>query len=141
MDKEKKSFTQKMSEESMYYLLTCLSEDEDFKITEEGSHVFFYRYICYKLIHYVTDLLACFFLAVSAVFMYSTLIEYGVPTWILVIAGLGLFSLLKKASHLKNIEYSIGVGLLVARTIEAFPDYYISKKKEPEEEKEDGRTE
>lgn len=141
MDKEKKSFAQKMSEESMYYLVTCLSEDEDYKITEEGFNVFFYRYISYKLIHCVTDLLACFFLAVSTVFMFSTLIELGVPKCILVVAGLGLFSLLKKASRLRSVEYSIGVGRLVARTIDVFPDYYISKKKEPEEEKEDGRTE
>lgn len=137
--KEKKTFTQRMSEESMYYLVTCLSEDEDYKITEDGFNIFFYRYILYKIAHGLTDLLACFFLAVFVVFMFSTLMELGVPNWILIVTGLGQISLLGKVSRLRSVEYSIGVGHLVARTIEAFPDYYISKK--PEEDKENGGSE
>lgn len=137
--KEKKTFGQRMSEEAMYYLLTCLSDDEDYKITEEGVNIFFYRYILYKVVHGLTDLFACFFLAVSTVFMFGTLMEVGVPKWMLIGAGIGLFSLFRKAFRLRTVEYSIGVGHLVARTIDTFPEYYISKK--PEEDKEDGGSE
>lgn len=135
---EKKTFREKMKEESMYYLFSCLSSDE-YTVTDDGIVIFYYRYVTHKVLHGIVDIAALFFVAVALVFLFSTLIELGISKPILWLSEIGCLAAIRRTASLRSLEYSISVGRLVARTIEAFPDYYIPI--EPKEEEENGRTE
>lgn len=137
--KEKKTSGQRLREEAMQYLFTCLSPDDGYSITDEGIMIFFYRYVVYKTLHFVEDLLIWFFWAVVIVLTTHLLLTVESNTGIIAFTIFGNFMLLCRLNRLKSLEYSLGVGRVVARLCEKFPEYYILE--DSEEEDENGGTE
>lgn len=129
---EKKGIGWSLKKEAMGHLFSCLSPEDGYKVSEDGIMIFYYRYLIYKAARTLEDLALLFMYAVLIVLTAHVLltIEAQKPLIIAVFIGQAIF--IKRVRRLRTLEYSIGVGRMIASVMQKFPEEFV-----PEEEKED----
>lgn len=129
MDKEKKDIGYKMRKEAIGYLFSCLPPEEGYHVSDRGLTIFYYRYLVYKTIRTLSDLVLLFTYAVFIVLTCHTLMSVEAQKVLIVSVFVGQVIFIKRARQLRSVEYSIGVGHLVGATMQTFPEEFVFEEK------------
>ena len=136
MDKEeKKGIGWSLKKEAMGHLFSCLSPEYGYKVSEDGMMIFYYRYLVYKAARTLGDLALLFMYAVLIVLTAHVLITIEAQKPLIIAVFIGQVIFIKRVRCLRTVEYTIGVGRVIASVMQKFPEEFVL-----EEEKEDANN-